>query len=175
MRRALADAHKLLPLAGAAMPAAALVTLLSAVPSAMALSEADMRSSIPSRATQWEVEQHIRSIAQKQVGVLYRCFDPLPLSCQRPGYVGVGLKLSKSGEVRSNWVSRSTYGDECPVSECMAAVVSQMYFEPMPEPMTLVLPVQVRRTNRPLHDPQPTIAHPVRLADPLVADVPGVP
>lgn len=166
VRRGSADARRLFPLAASVLPVAALVTALGAVPSAMALSEADMRSSISSRATQWEVEQQIRSLAQKQVATLHQCFDPLPLACQRQGYVGVGLKLARDGEVRGKWVSRSTYGDECPVSECMAAVVSQWYFEPMPEPMTLVLPIQVRRTNRPLYDPRATIAHPVRIADP---------
>jgi hypothetical protein len=89
------------------------------------------------------------------------------MRCQRAGYVGVRLSLGKDGEVRGHRVSRSTYGEECPVSKCMAAVVSTWYFEPMPDSMELVLPIQVKRTRKPLYDPQPTIAHPVILADPM--------
>ena len=113
-----------------------------------------------------EIEQHIRSEAQRQVRSLHRCFDPLPLACQRPGYVGVTVSLAKDGEVRSYWVSRSTYGKECPVSQCMANVVSGWFFDSMPEAMKVVIPIQVRRTSRPLYDPHPVIAQPLILADP---------
>jgi hypothetical protein len=132
----------------------------------MALGEADMRSAIPAQATQWEVEQHIRARAQRQAATLHRCFDPLPLRCQRPGYVGVGIALSKDGEVRRHWVARSTFGDDCPVNQCMANVVAGWFFEPMPDGMNVVLPIQVRRTNKPLYDPRSAVAHPVLLADP---------
>jgi len=36
----------------------------------------------------------------------------------------------------------------------------------MPEPMKVVIPIQVRRTSRPLYDPHPVIARPLILADP---------
>jgi hypothetical protein len=74
----------------------------------------------------------------------------MPLECQRPGYVGIGLSLSKSGEIRSNWIARSTYGRDCPVEQCMAEVAAGWFFEPLPESMQIVLPVQVLRTDKPL-------------------------
>jgi hypothetical protein len=64
--------------------------------------------------------------------------------------VGVGLSLARDGEIRSSWISRSTYGRECPVDDCMAKVISGWYFEPLPEAMRIVLPVQVLRTDKPL-------------------------
>lgn len=166
VRRGLGAARRFVPLAGMGVPVAAIATMLGAVPAAMAVSEADMKSSISERATPLEIEQHIRLEAQRQVRALHKCFDPLPLACQRPGYVGVGLALAKDGEVRSFWVSRSTYGKDCPVSQCMANVVSGWFFESMPEPMKVVIPIQVRRTARPLYDPHPVIARPLILADP---------
>jgi hypothetical protein len=166
VRRGIGAARRFVPLAGMGVPVAAIATMLGAVPAAMAVSEADMKSAISERATPIEIEQHIRLEAQRQVRALHKCFDPLPLACQRPGYVGVGLALAKDGEVRSFWVSRSTYGKECPVSQCMANVVSSWFFESMPEPMKVVIPIQVRRTTRPLYDPHPVIARPLILADP---------
>ena len=166
LRRGLDAARRFVPVAGMGVPVAAIATMLGAVPAAMAVSDADMRSSISDRATPLEIEQHIRTEAQRQVRALHRCFDPLPLACQRPGFVGVGVSLAKDGEVRSYWVSRSTYGRECPVSQCMANVVSGWFFESMPEPMKVVIPIQVRRTSRPLYDPHPVIARPLILADP---------
>jgi hypothetical protein len=167
LRRGLGAARRFVPLAGMGVPVATIATMLGAVPAAMAVSDADMRSSISDRATPLEIEQHIRSEAQRQVRALHRCFDPLPLACQRPGYVGVGVELAKDGEVRRYWISRSTYGAECPVSQCMANVVSSWFFDSMPEPMKVVIPIQVRRTSRPLYDPHPVIARPLILADPL--------
>lgn len=166
VRRTFGAARRFVPLAGMGVPVAAIATMLGAVPAAMAVSDADMRSSISDRATPLEIEQHVRDEAQRQVRTLHRCFDPLPLSCQRAGFVGVGVSLTKDGEVRSYWVSRSTYGMECPVSQCMANVVSGWFFESMPEPMKVVIPIQVKRTNRPLYDPHPVIARPLILADP---------
>ena len=166
LRRGLGAARRFVPLAGMGVPVAAIATMLGAVPAAMAVSDADMHSSISERATPLEIEQHVRMEAQRQVRALHRCFDPLPLACQRPGFVGVGVKLAKDGEVREYWVSRSTYGNECPVSQCMANVVSSWFFDSMPEPMKVVIPIQVRRTSRPLYDPHPVIARPLILADP---------
>jgi hypothetical protein len=166
LRRAVGSARRFVPLAGAGVPVAAMATFLGAVPAAMAVSDADMRSSIPDRATPLEIEQHIRAGAQRQARTLHQCFDPLPLSCQRPGFVGVGVSLSASGEVQMTWVTRTSYDrHDCPVSQCMANVVAGWFFESMPEAMKVVIPVQVRRTNKPLYDPRPTIAHPVVIGD----------
>jgi hypothetical protein len=129
---------------------AALVTVFRAVPVSAPVSEADMKSAIPTDATPWEVEKLLRQEAQLQARTLHACFDPLPLSCQRPGYVGVGLSLSRDGEIRSSWIARSTYGKDCPVESCMSQVISGWFFEPLPESMKIVLPVQVLRTDKPL-------------------------
>ena len=128
----------------------AVASFLYAVPVGAALGEADMKSSIPATATPWETEKALRAQAQAQARTLHRCFDAMPLECQRPGYVGIGLSLSKSGEIRSNWIARSTYGKDCPVEQCMAEVAAGWFFEPLPESMQIVLPVQVLRTDKPL-------------------------
>jgi hypothetical protein len=143
-----------------AVQAAALISLFFGVPVGAALGERDMRSSIPATATPWEVEKAMRWQAQLQARSLHQCFDVLPMQCQRAGYVGVGVALSKSGEIRSNWISRSTYGRECPVDQCMADVVSKWFFEPVPENIKVVLPVQVLRTERAI----PRVAHGARQA-----------
>jgi hypothetical protein len=165
LHRSMQSARRFVPLAGMGVPVAAMATFLGAVPAAMAVSDADMRSAIAESASPVEIEQHIRTEAQRQVRTLHQCFDPLPLSCQRPGFVGVGLSLAKDGEVRTFWVSRSTYGKECPVSQCMANVVSSWFFEQMPEPMKVVIPIQVKRTNKPLYDPRPVVARPLILGE----------
>jgi hypothetical protein len=128
----------------------AVASFFYAIPVGAAFSEADMRSSIPAHATPWETEQLLRSQAQQQAGSLHRCFDVMPMECQRPGYVGIGLSLARDGEIRSNWIARSTFGKECPVNQCMADVAAGWFFEPLPESMQVVLPVQVLRTDRPL-------------------------
>src|SRR5205814_3598489 len=166
LRRAVGMARRFVPLAGVGVPVAAMATFLGAVPAAMAVSDADMRSSIPERATPLQIEQHIRAGAQRQARTLHQCFDPLPLACQHSGFVGVLVSLSETGEVESAAVSRSTYDrHQCPVSQCMANVVAGWFFEQMPAPMRVVIPIQVRRTHRPLYDPRPMIAHPVVLGD----------
>jgi hypothetical protein len=129
---------------------AALASVLCAVPAGARLGEADMRSAIPADATPWEIEKLLRGEAQMQARTLHQCFDVAPLECQRPGYVGVGLSLAKTGEIRSRWIARSTYGRDCPVEECMSDVISTWFFEPLPESMNVVLPVQVLRTDKPL-------------------------
>ena len=117
-----------------------------------------MRSSIPANATPWEVEKLLRFQAQLQARSLHECFDQLPMLCQRPGYVGVGVSLDKSGEIRSNWIARSTYGSDCPVDQCMSDVVSRWFFEPVPEAIRVILPVQVLRTDKPLPSGPPVAA-----------------
>jgi hypothetical protein len=129
---------------------AAIVAFLRTVPQAPAFTDADMKSAIPADATPWEVEKMLRQEAQLQARSLHACFDPMPMSCQRAGYVGVGLSLAKTGEIRSNWIARSTYGKECPVESCMSNVISTWFFEPLPESIRIVLPVQVLRTDKPL-------------------------
>jgi hypothetical protein len=129
--------------------AAALVFLRS-VPLRAPIGEADMKSAIPADATPWEVEKLLREEAQSQSRTLHACFDPLPLTCQHPGYVGVGLSLARDGEIRTSWIARSTYGRDCPVEACMSNVISTWFFEPLPESMRIVLPVQVLRTDKPL-------------------------
>jgi hypothetical protein len=124
--------------------------LLGTVPLAAPITEADMKSAIPADASPWEVEKMLREEAQRQARTLHACFDPLPLTCQHPGYVGVGLSLSREGEIRSSWIARSTYGRDCPVEACMSSVISTWFFEPLPESMRIVLPVQVLRTDKPL-------------------------
>ena len=58
--------------------------------------------------------------------------------------------MTRDGEVRSNWIARSTYGDECSVDSCVKDVVSTWIFDPLPEAMRVILPVQVLRTEKPL-------------------------
>jgi hypothetical protein len=138
-------------------PIAALATLMGSVQMAHAMTEVEDRFAIPSDATPVQAEQLIRAKAQFQANALHACFDPLPLACQRAGYVGVGLSLSKDGDVLSHWVSRSTFDDECPVTSCMAAIVAGWQFAPMPERMNVVIPVQVKRTRRPLGNAEAVI------------------
>lgn len=142
--RTITAARRLMPLAALGVPVAALATLLGAVPA----------SALPDTATPLEIQQHIHGEAQRQVNTLYQCFDSLPMSCQRQGYVGVGLSLSKEGNVRSHWVAKSTFDQDCPVTQCMANVVAGWSFEPMPNAFELVVPIQVLRSERPLYDPR---------------------
>ena len=125
------------------------VFLLS-VPLHAPIGEAEMKSAIPADASPWDVEKLLREEAQKQSRTLHACFDQLPMTCQHPGYVGVGLSLAKDGEIRASWIARSTYGRDCPVEACMSNVISSWFFEPIPEAMRIVLPVQVLRTDKPL-------------------------
>jgi len=150
LARAWVSLRRFVPVVAAGLPVAVLATLLGSTTAAMALGDKEMQSLVPAGATPWEIEQQIRLQAQRQVLSLHRCFDPMPLPCQKPGFVGVGLSLSKQGEILSHWVSRSTYGADCPVTDCMADSAAGWFFEPLPEPMRLVLPIQVRRTNKPL-------------------------
>jgi hypothetical protein len=129
---------------------AALGSILCAVPVGAQISEADMKSAIPAHATPWEVEKALRAEAQTQASSLHQCFDVLPISCQHSGYVGVGVSLSREGDMRDHWISHSSYGADCPVEQCMSDVVSTWFFEPLPESMRVILPVQVLRTDKPL-------------------------
>ena len=129
---------------------AALASIFCAVPVGARIGEADMRSAIPARSTPWEIEKALRAEAQTQARSLHQCFDVLPISCQHSGYVGVGVSLSREGEMRDHWIARSTYSADCPVEQCMSDVVSTWFFEPLPESMRVILPVQVLRTDKPL-------------------------
>jgi len=132
------------------VPLLAFASFLYAAPVGAAIAEADMKSSISPHASPWETEKALRAQAQLQARTLHRCFDVLPLECQRPGYVGIGLSLARDGEIRSDWIARSTYGKDCPVEQCMAEVAASWFFEELPESMQIVLPVQVLRTDKPL-------------------------
>jgi hypothetical protein len=129
---------------------AALGSIFCAVPVGATIGEADMRSAIPKTATPGEIEKALRAEAQTQARSLHQCFDVLPISCQHSGYVGVGVSLSREGEMRDHWIARSTYSADCPVEKCMSDVVSTWFFEPLPESMRVILPVQVLRTDKPL-------------------------
>jgi hypothetical protein len=136
----------LLPLQAAALAS----VLLCAVRVTGPIGEADMRSAIPSDATPLQVELLLRQEAQVQAGAFHRCFDVLPISCQKRGYVGVKLSLARTGEIRDHSIAGSSYGAECPVNQCLSDVVGNWFFEPLPQSMSLVLPVQVLRTDKPL-------------------------
>jgi hypothetical protein len=125
-------------------------TIFSLIPRAETIDNHRSRLQAPKVTTPWEAEKWLRIEAQTQAASLHQCFDPLPLSCQHAGYVGVGVSLNREGELRSNWIARSTYGSDCPVDRCMKEVVSMWTFDPLPEPMRVVLPVQVLRTEKPL-------------------------
>jgi hypothetical protein len=129
---------------------AALGSILCAVPVGATIGERDMQSAIPKTATPWEIEKALRAEAQTQARSLHACFDVMPISCQHSGYVGVGVSLSREGEMRDHWISHSTYGADCPVEKCMSDVVSTWFFEPLPESIRVILPVQVLRTDKPL-------------------------
>jgi hypothetical protein len=129
---------------------AAVASIFCAVPVGAQIGDGDMKSAISARATPWEIEKALRAEAQTQARSLHQCFDVLPISCQHSGYVGVGVSLSRDGEMRDHWIARSTYSADCPVEQCMSDVVSTWFFEPLPESMRVILPVQVLRTDRPL-------------------------
>lgn len=128
-------------------------TLASAVPTGQTIGDRAAHLVAPRITTPWEAEKWLRIEAQAQAKSLHQCFDPLPLECQHSGYVGVGVALGRDGEVRSNWIARSTYGKECPVEACVKDVVATWVFDPLPEPMRVILPVQVLRTAKPLPIP----------------------
>ena len=136
----------LLPLQAAALAS----VLFCAVRVNGPIGDSDMRSAIPVDATPLQVEMALRQEAQTQAHEFHRCFDVLPISCQKRGYVGVKLSLSRSGEIRDHAIAGSSYGADCPVNQCLSEVVGSWYFEPVPQSMSLVLPVQVLRTDKPL-------------------------
>jgi hypothetical protein len=148
------------------VPAAMLVSFLTAASSPVALLDVDLVSVIDPTLTPHAVELQLRKQAQLQAQTLHACFEPLPLACHRAGYVGVGLKLAKNGAVERSWIARSTFGAECPVTECMATVVSGWFFDAIPDPMSLIVPVQVLRTRKPM----PGTQVPVKLAESTPCD-----
>jgi hypothetical protein len=129
---------------------AALASVLCAVRVGAEIGEAEMRSAILADATPLQVEMLLRNEAQIQARTLHKCFDVMPMRCQKRGYVGVKLSLSRTGEIRDHAIAGSSYGAECPVNQCLADTVATWFFEPLPQSMSLVLPVQVLRTDKPL-------------------------
>jgi hypothetical protein len=156
--------------AGLALPLVFVASAFFTVGAPHAIVDRPYRATTPKASTPWEAEKFLRMEAQMQARSLHQCFDPLPLSCQRPGFIGVGLSLARDGEIRSNWIARSTYGRECPVSDCMRNVVSSWSFDPLPSPMRVVLPVQVLRTEKPLPLPRPAEAAVITSAADVVLD-----
>lgn len=140
------------PAAAVGLQLALFGTMWSAVQTGQTIGDRPAHLVAPRITTPWEAEKWLRIEAQAQSRSLHQCFDSLPISCQHSGYVGVGVSLSREGEVRSNWIARSTFGKECPVDECMKNVVATWVFDPLPEAMRVILPVQVLRTNKPLPD-----------------------
>jgi hypothetical protein len=136
--------------AGTGLQLALIASVFLAIPRGQTLDDRIARPTGPRANTPWEAEKGLRVQAQVQSRSLHQCFDPLPAACQHSGYVGVGVSLSRDGEIRSNWIARSTYGSDCPVDQCMKDVVSTWIFDPLPEAMRVVLPVQVLRTEKPL-------------------------
>jgi len=114
------------------------------------IGEAEMRSAIPADATPMEVELMLRKEAQIQAGTLHQCFDVMPISCQKRGFVRFDVSLARSGEIRSQKIAYSSYGADCPVNECLSEVVGSWFFEALPQSMSVTLPVQVLRTDKPL-------------------------
>lgn len=129
---------------------AGLASVLCAVRAGDLIGDADMKSAIPMDATPLEIEKLLRTEAQLQARTLHQCFDVLPISCQKRGYVGVKLSLARTGEIRDHAIAGSSYGADCPVNKCLADTVATWFFEPLPQSMSLVLPVQVLRTDKPL-------------------------
>jgi len=136
----------LLPLQAAALAS----VLLCAIRVSAPIGDAEMRSAIPTDATPLQVELMLRQEAQLQAHAFHRCFDVMPISCQKRGYVGVKLSLARNGEIRDHEIAGSSYGADCPVNQCLSDVVGSWFFEPVPQSMSLVLPVQVLRTDKPL-------------------------
>jgi hypothetical protein len=136
----------MLPLGVAALASVVFCAVRVSAP----ISEAEMRSAIPADATPLLVEMLLRQEAQLQARAFHQCFDVLPISCQKRGYVGVKLSLARSGEIREHEIAGSSYGADCPVNQCLSDVVGSWFFEPLPQSMSLVLPVQVLRTDKPL-------------------------
>ena len=83
-----------------------------------------MRSAIPTDATPLQVEM-LAAAARRSCRrrALHQCFDVLPISCQKRGYVGVKLSLSRTGEIRDHAIAGSSYGSDCPVNQCLSDVV----------------------------------------------------
>jgi hypothetical protein len=129
---------------------AALASVLCAGRIGAQIGEADMKSAIPADATPLEAELHLRKEAQMQARTLHQCFDVMPISCQKKGYVRFDVSLARSGEIRSQKVAYSSYGADCPINQCLSDVVGTWFFEPLPQSMSVMLPVQVLRTDRPL-------------------------
>jgi hypothetical protein len=146
---------------------ALVASLFVAIPAGQTIDDRITRPLGPRAGTPWEAEKWLRVEAQIQARSLHQCFDPLPMSCQHSGYVGVGVSLGRDGDIRSNWIARSTFGSDCPVDQCMKDVVSTWVFDPLPAAMRVVLPVQVLRTDKPL---PPKVAEEKRAEEKLAED-----
>ena len=114
------------------------------------IGEAEMRSAIPANATPVGDRKAAAGPKRRRKRARFTSASTSwPHSCQRPGYSRGGCLALRAGEIRSHWIARSTYGADCPVNECLSDVVSTWFFEPLPEPIKVIL-VQVLRTDKPL-------------------------
>jgi hypothetical protein len=140
--------RRLLRGVGMATPVAIAVTMLGAVPEAYAVDAVEPGFGLRAAHDPLEKASRLWNKAQHQTASLHRCFDPLPLACQRSGFVAVGLELSRKGQVTSHWIARTSYGDDCPVTSCMENVVASWTFEPLSDPLRVVIPIEVTRTPK---------------------------
>lgn len=147
VRESAAGVQRHVAVAGMGIAAATVLSVFGVVPTAIALDERHCRSALGANASVWEMRDSIRAQAQRQAGSLQRCFDPLPQSCQQPGFIGIGVTVEPSGDVSGHWLAHTTYGSECAVNSCVAETVSGWFFETMPHRMNLVLPIEVTRTD----------------------------
>lgn len=145
-----ATVGKLSRFAAGGIPIAVLATLLGSTPQAMAVGDVHARPAVPVVASAWQAKVMLRDQAQLQAATLHRCFDAMPLECQRSGQVGVGVELDPLGAVKAHWVARSSYGYECPVGACVEDVVAGWTFDPAAaRSKRFVLPIEIvsRREN----------------------------
>ena len=62
------------------------------------------------------------------------------------------------------WLSRSTYGSSCPATACVQEVIANLFFDEMPEALSVVIPVQV------LENPMATRALKLQVGDAAVVN-----
>jgi hypothetical protein len=151
-----------------AAPLAVVVTMMGTVPAAYAVDVIEPGFGLRADHDPMERASRLWRKAQHQTASLHRCFDPLPLECQRSGFVAVGLELSTKGQVTSHWIARTSYGDDCPVTSCMENVVASWSFEPMVDPLRVVIPIEVTRTPKVQPETEPAPASELRLASSFV-------
>ena len=128
----------------------AVASFLYAVPVGAALGEADMKSAIPADATPWEIEKALRAEAQFRRARCTAVSTSCRSSASSPGtWASVSRSRRRARSGRAGSRARPTATTARSSSAC-PSVISSWFFEPLPEPMQIVLPVQVLRTDKPL-------------------------